>query len=43
MKKKVLRELLKARGLKAELQPDKTAGEVKIKAIKPKRVKKEDK
>ena len=39
MKKAVLREYLKARGLKAELTPDKNAGEVKIKAIKPKKVK----
>lgn len=36
MKKKVLRERRKA-----ELQLDKAAGEVKIKAVKPKKAKKE--
>lgn len=40
MKKAVLREYLNNRGLKAELTPDKNAGEVKIKAVKPKKVKK---
>ena len=35
MKKAVLREYLKNRGLKAELTPDKNAGTVEIKAVKP--------
>lgn len=42
MKKKVLREFLKNRALKAEIEPDKNAGEVKIEAVKP-RKKKSDK
>ena len=42
MKKKVLREFLKNRGLKAEIKPDKNAGEAKIEAVKP-RKKKSDK
>lgn len=43
MKKAVLKEYLKNRGLKAELTPDKNAGEVKIKAVKPRKKVKEGK
>ena len=40
MKKAVLKEYLKNRGLKPELKLDDNAGAVKIKAVKPKKVKK---
>lgn len=36
MKKAVLREYLKARGLKPELKADEKAGTVKVKAVKKK-------